>query len=67
MPSEKAKENKTLSAACAGCGKVFSTELLQGRVTGAGRDRRVVPVCQGCLDKGWTPSAAGPAATAAPA
>jgi len=30
MPSERAKENKTLTAQCAGCGKSFSTEMLRG-------------------------------------
>lgn len=51
MPSEKAKENKTLTSSCAICGKDFSTELLRGRVTGVGRHRRIVPVCESCLDK----------------
>ena len=55
MPSEKAKENKQLTAACAGCGAQVSTELLTGRVIGRGRDRRIVPVCDKCAAKGWTP------------
>jgi len=58
MPSEKAKENKTLTAACAGCGKAFSTELLNGIVLGKGRSAKVVPVCQACLEKGFTPQEA---------
>jgi hypothetical protein len=57
MPSEKAKENKQLTAACAGCGAQVSTELLTGRVIGRGRDRRIVPVCDKCAAKGWTPPA----------
>jgi hypothetical protein len=55
MPSEKAKENKQLVAACAACGKPFSTELLTGLVCGSGRDRRIVPVCEACLAAGWKP------------
>jgi hypothetical protein len=59
MPSEKAKENKQLTAACAACGKQVSTELLIGRVIGRGRDRRIVPLCDACAAKGWTPPPAG--------
>jgi hypothetical protein len=55
MPSEKAKENKQLVAACAACGAQVSTELLTGVVVGHGRDRRIVPVCDACRAKGWTP------------
>jgi hypothetical protein len=55
MPSEKAKENKQLVAACAACGKQFSAELLTGLVCGSGRQRRIVPVCDACLASGWTP------------
>jgi hypothetical protein len=55
MPSERAKENKQLVATCAGCGKSMSAELLVGIVVGSGRERRIVPVCQPCREKGWTP------------
>ena len=55
MPSERAKENKQLIAACAACGKELSTELLTGVVVGSGRDRRIVPVCDACRAAGWTP------------
>ena len=55
MPSERAKENKTLTASCASCGKVVSTEMLTGVVVGKGRDVKLTAVCQPCLDKGWTP------------
>jgi hypothetical protein len=58
MPSEKAKENKTLTAACAACGKTVSTELLIGKIVGRGRHAKVVPICQACLDRGWTPQEA---------
>ena len=55
MPSERAKENKTLTAACAACGKTLSTELLSGVRVGRGRAARLLAVCQACLDKGWSP------------
>jgi len=58
MPSEKAKGNKTLVADCEVCGKTFSTELLTGVVTGAGRNRRIVPLCEACREKGWPPAEA---------
>lgn len=53
MAGEKAKDNKTLVAVCAACGKTMSTELLTGIVVGAGRARRIVPVCQPCRAAGW--------------
>jgi hypothetical protein len=56
MPSERAKENKQLVAACAACGKQLSTEVLTGIVVGRGRDRRIVPVCDACRSAGWTPT-----------
>jgi len=57
MPSEKAKENKTLSAECAACGKTVSTELIHGvRVERNGK-RTTVPVCDACREKGWQPPA----------
>jgi hypothetical protein len=55
MPSERAKENKQLVATCAGCGTSMSTELLSGVVVGTGRQRRIVPVCATCREKGWVP------------
>jgi hypothetical protein len=51
MSSEKAQGNKTLVANCEGCGKTFSTELLTGRVTGTGPQRRIVPLCEACARK----------------
>jgi hypothetical protein len=51
MPSEKAKENKTLMSACAECGKSMSTELLHGVVEGAGPNRKIVPLCDACREK----------------
>ena len=55
MPSQKAIENPRLVAPCAACGKSVSTELLAGLTVGAGRQRRIVPVCEACRAKGWTP------------
>ena len=63
MPSERAKENKTLAANCAACGKLLSTELLSAVVVGQGRHRRLLPLCEPCREKGWTP----PAEEASPA
>lgn len=65
MAGEKAKENKRLTAACAACGKQMSVELLTGKMVGEGPQRRIVAVCQPCLDKGWdAEAAASPAAGA---
>jgi hypothetical protein len=61
MPSERAKENKTLTSACAGCGKAFSTEMLRGVVVGVSRHRKMVALCDTCLAKGWPPPPEPPA------
>ncbi len=59
MPSEKAKENKTLIAECAACGKTVSTELIHGvRIERNGK-RLTIPVCDSCREKGWQPSVDG--------
>ncbi len=55
MAGEKSKENKTLQSPCGACGKELSVELLRGTMVGAGRSRRIVPVCKSCIDKGWDP------------
>jgi hypothetical protein len=60
MAGEKAKENKTLQSACAGCGDEMSVELLRGVTVGSGRSRRIVAVCKSCLDKGWDPQSPPP-------
>lgn len=64
MAGEKAKENKTLRAACAACGKDLSVELLRGVMVGKGRDRHIVAVCRPCIDKGWDAHAPAPDAAA---
>jgi len=62
MAGEKAKENKRLTAHCAACDKEMSVELLTGKVIGEGRHRRIVAVCQACLEKGWNAEEQGAAA-----
>ena len=55
MPSEKAKENKTLVATCAACNKPVSVETavsLRGREEGVARNWTV---CVPCANKGWRP------------
>jgi hypothetical protein len=56
MPSEKAKENKTLTAQCAACAKTVSTELIHGVLIERNGKRATVPVCDACREKGWQPS-----------
>jgi len=52
MPSEKAKENKTLVAQCAACGKTMSAELIHGMLVEHNRKRINVPVCDQCRETG---------------
>ncbi len=55
MPSEKAKDNKALTATCVACQKTVSTEImvaLTGREDGKPRQ---YAVCVACADKGWRP------------
>lgn len=55
MPSEKAKENKALSAICSSCGKAFSTESMVALMGWEDGRRRQYPVCIECADQGWRP------------
>lgn len=55
MPSEKAKENKTLTAQCSACGKAVSTELIHSVTVRRDHRREAVPVCDDCRLKGWQP------------
>ncbi len=57
MPSEKAKENKTLTAQCSACGKTVSAELIHGVAIELNQRRTSVPVCDACRQKGWQPEA----------
>ncbi len=58
MPSEKAKENKTLVAQCSVCGKTVSAELLHGVLVEYKGKRTTVPVCDACREAGCRPAAA---------
>ena len=55
MPSDKAKQNKALSATCVACNKPVSTESAVS-LTGIeeGRHKQYV-VCNACANKGWRP------------
>jgi hypothetical protein len=55
MPSEKAKENKTLMAECSACGKSVSTELIHAVIVRREHRRIAIPVCDTCRQKGWVP------------
>jgi hypothetical protein len=55
MPSEKAKENKTLVCQCVACGKTLSAELVHAVLTERGGRRTTVPVCDECRQRGWQP------------
>jgi hypothetical protein len=57
MPSEKAKENKTLVAQCGACGKTLSAELIHGLLVECNGKRTTVPVCDDCREAGWQPAA----------
>ncbi|HZO80442.1 MAG TPA: hypothetical protein VFB33_02020 [Candidatus Binataceae bacterium] len=55
MPSERAKDNKALSATCVACNKPVSTESmvsLLGRVDGRYKQ---FDVCIPCANGGWRP------------
>lgn len=58
MPSEKAKENKTLTADCSACGKSVSAELIHAVVVRRENRRIAVPVCDSCRQNGWQPPSA---------
>jgi len=60
MPSEKAKENKTLVAQCSVCGKTASAELIHGVLVEYNGKRLTVPVCDACREEGCQPPAATP-------
>ena len=58
MPSEKAKENKTLVAQCTACGKSVSTELIHGVMIERDGKRATIAICDDCRQQGWQPPAA---------
>ena len=55
MPSDKAKQNKALTATCVACNKPVATESAVS-LTGNedGRHKQFV-VCNACANKGWRP------------
>jgi len=55
MPSEKAMQNKALTATCVACNQPVSTELAVA-LTGVedGHHKQYV-VCNACANKGWRP------------
>jgi hypothetical protein len=55
MPSEKAKENKALSATCIACNKPVSTELMVNLVGRENGRPKSFPVCIPCANNGWRP------------
>jgi hypothetical protein len=55
MPSEKAKENKTLAVECGACGKSVSTELARSVIVRKQGRHVAFTVCDECRAKGWQP------------
>jgi hypothetical protein len=55
MPSEKAKDNKALTATCAACNKTVSTETAVGLSGFENGLQRIFAVCVPCANKGWRP------------
>jgi hypothetical protein len=55
MPSEKAKENKALTATCVACSKPVSTETAVSLAGVEEGHRKSFVVCIPCANKGWRP------------
>jgi hypothetical protein len=55
MPSEKAKENKSLQAMCLACQKHFSPEVMVSLPGTENGTRKLFSVCIPCANKGWRP------------
>ena len=55
MPSEKAKENKSLVATCTSCGKSVSTEMATNLAGVENGNRKYYVVCIACANQGWRP------------
>ena len=55
MPSEKAKENKSLVATCSGCNKSVSTEMAVSLPGFADGRRKQFVVCIPCANQGFRP------------
>ncbi|MFZ0658063.1 MAG: hypothetical protein WBE78_07180 [Candidatus Binataceae bacterium] len=59
MPSEKAKDNKSLVVTCAACGKPVSTESAVALMGAEDGRRKQSVVCVTCANKGWRPPGFG--------
>ncbi len=55
MPSEKAKENKSLVATCVACGKSVSTESMVSLTGHNNGTATQSSVCVVCANGGWRP------------
>jgi NAD-dependent SIR2 family protein deacetylase len=55
MAGERAKDNKTLTARCAACGKETPSVTAVGLVAIDNGRRTIMPVCPACYEKGWRP------------
>ena len=55
MASEKAKENKALTATCVACNKAVSTETAVSLTGIEDGRRKPFVVCISCANKGWRP------------
>jgi hypothetical protein len=55
MPSEKAKENKSLVATCVACNKPVSTESAVALTGSENGTRKQFVVCIPCANKGFRP------------
>ena len=55
MPSEKAKENKTLIAICVACSKAVSTESMVSLLGREQHKYKQFDVCVQCANAGWRP------------
>ncbi len=55
MPSDKAKDNKALTATCVACSKTVSTEIAVSLTGVEDGRRKAFVVCIPCANKGWRP------------
>jgi hypothetical protein len=55
MAGERPKDNKTLTAKCASCGKDVPAVEMFGLKSVEGGKRQMVSVCRPCREKGWRP------------
>ena len=55
MASEKAKENKALTATCVACNKAVSTETAVSLTGIEDGRRKLFVVCLPCANQGWRP------------